>query len=139
VIVTKDKCRFSLKFLQICRGHQLYYGIFASQGWGLCIFLIIKSDGSICRIPTSVGSSYRTRGYAINYIIFRKASTIFNLPLSTLLLLPFWKQHPDVLLLDCTYKITRFSMPLLNICAITGGSGLTTFIRQEREVDYNWS
>jgi hypothetical protein len=34
-------------------------------------------------------------------------------------------------------------MPLLNICAITGGNMVVqvglAFIRQEREVDYNWA
>jgi hypothetical protein len=33
-----------------------------------------------------------------------------------------WKQNPDILLLDCTYKTNRFNMPLLNICAITGNN-----------------
>ena len=54
-----------------------------------------------------------------------------------------WKQHPDVLLLDCTYKTNRFGMALLNICAITGGNkavqiGLV-FVRQERQEDYEWA
>ncbi|KAM4066061.1 AMP-binding enzyme [Hirsutella rhossiliensis] len=30
-----------------------------------------------------------------------------------------WRQHHDVLVLDCTYKTNRFNMPLLNICAAT--------------------
>ena len=33
-----------------------------------------------------------------------------------------WKDHPDVLLIDCTYKTNRFNMPLLNICGVTGGN-----------------
>jgi MULE transposase domain len=31
-----------------------------------------------------------------------------------------WKEHPDIVLIDCTYKTNRFRMPLLNICAVTG-------------------
>ncbi|RFU25063.1 hypothetical protein B7463_g11275, partial [Scytalidium lignicola] len=34
--------------------------------------------------------------------------------------LTLYQQHPEVLLMDCTYKTNRFRMPLLNICAITG-------------------
>jgi len=53
-----------------------------------------------------------------------------------------WKQHPDVLLLDCTYKTNRYGMPLLNICAISDNNmviqvGLA-FISGEKEVDYTW-
>ena len=54
-----------------------------------------------------------------------------------------WKQHPDVLLLDCTYKTNRFNMPLLNICAITGNNMVVqmglAFLSGEKEEDYNWA
>jgi hypothetical protein len=30
-----------------------------------------------------------------------------------------YKEHPDVLLMDCIYKTNRFWMPLLNICSVT--------------------
>ena len=32
----------------------------------------------------------------------------------------WYKQHPDVLILDCTYKTNKYDMPLLNIVAMTG-------------------
>jgi hypothetical protein len=49
----------------------------------------------------------------------------------------------DVLLLDCTYKTSRFNIPLLNICAITSNNmviqvGLA-FLSGEKESDYNWA
>ncbi|CZS93089.1 uncharacterized protein RCO7_11158 [Rhynchosporium graminicola] len=54
-----------------------------------------------------------------------------------------WKQHSDVLLLDCIYKTNRFNMPLLNICGITGNNmviqlGLV-FLSGETERDYTWA
>jgi hypothetical protein len=57
--------------------------------------------------------------------------------------LALWKEHPDILLLDCTYKTNRFNMPLLNICSITGNNmviqiGLV-FLSSEKEADYNWA
>jgi hypothetical protein len=53
-----------------------------------------------------------------------------------------WKENPDILLLDCTYKTNRYNMPFLNICAVTGNNmviqvGLA-FLSGERESDYNW-
>ncbi len=54
-----------------------------------------------------------------------------------------YKQHPDVLLLDSTYKTNRFNMPLLNICAITGSNKVIqvglVFLSFEKESDYNWA
>jgi len=54
-----------------------------------------------------------------------------------------FKQHPDVLLLDSTYKTNRFNMPLLNICGITGGNKVfqarLVFLSRETESDYNWA
>lgn len=54
-----------------------------------------------------------------------------------------WKQHPDVLLLDCTYKTNRFNMPLLNICAISGNNRVVqvglAFLSGEKQGDYTWA
>ena len=54
-----------------------------------------------------------------------------------------WKQHPDILLLDCTYKTNRFNMPLLNICTISGNNKVIqlglTFLSGERKADYMWA
>jgi hypothetical protein len=45
--------------------------------------------------------------------------------------------------MDCTYKTNRFRMPLLNICAITGGNKLIqfglAFLSEETEKSYNWA
>jgi histone-lysine N-methyltransferase SETD2 len=30
-----------------------------------------------------------------------------------------FKAHPDVMLMDCTYKTNRFNMPMFNICGVT--------------------
>ena len=52
------------------------------------------------------------------------------------------KENPDILLLDCTYKTTRFKLPLLNIVGCT--SMHSTFfvafcyMKQETEEDYMW-
>jgi predicted transcriptional regulator len=51
-----------------------------------------------------------------------------------------WKEHPDLVLLDCTYKTNRFRMPLLNICTVTGNKktvqiGLC-FLSGEKKRDY---
>jgi hypothetical protein len=54
--------------------------------------------------------------------------------------LVLWKQNPDILLLDCTYKTNRFNMPLLNIYAITGNNMVIqvrlVFLSSEKEADY---
>jgi hypothetical protein len=54
-----------------------------------------------------------------------------------------WKQHPNVLLLDCTYKTNRFNMPLLNICAISGNNRVTqvglVLLSGEKKGDYRWA
>jgi hypothetical protein len=34
-------------------------------------------------------------------------------------MIKLYRRHPDVLLLDCTYKTNRFNLPLLNICGVT--------------------
>jgi hypothetical protein len=55
--------------------------------------------------------------------------------------LALWKEHPDILLLDCIYKTNRFNIPFLNICLITSNNmviqiGLV-FLSSEKEADYN--
>ena len=51
-----------------------------------------------------------------------------------------WKQYPDVLLLDCTYKTNRFNMLLLNICTISGNNRVVqvglAFLSSKKEADY---
>jgi hypothetical protein len=54
-----------------------------------------------------------------------------------------YKDHPEVVLLDCTYKTNRFRMPLLNICAVTGNRKTVQvalcFLSGEKEADYDWA
>jgi hypothetical protein len=54
-----------------------------------------------------------------------------------------WKQHPDIILMDCTYKTNRFRMPLLNICAVTGNKKTIQialcFLSGEKEISYEWA
>jgi MULE transposase-like protein len=54
-----------------------------------------------------------------------------------------YKEHPNIILIDCTYKTNHFRMPLLNICAVTGNKktiqvGLC-FLSGEKEGDYAWA
>lgn len=65
----------------------------------------------------------------LTHLIFLKKSCI-----------DLFKQHHDVLLLDCTYKTNRYKMPLLNMAFVTSlhttmnlGFG---FMIRERESDY---
>jgi hypothetical protein len=54
-----------------------------------------------------------------------------------------WKKHPDLLLLDSTYKTNRFRMPLLNIGGVTGNNKTiqiaVAFLNAEKEEDYTWA
>ena len=54
-----------------------------------------------------------------------------------------YKQHPDIVLLDCTYKTNRFRMPLLNICSVMGNRKTAQtalcFLSSEKELDYIWA
>jgi MULE transposase domain len=54
-----------------------------------------------------------------------------------------YKKHPDVILIDCTYKTNRFHMPLLNICSVTGNKKTVQialcFMSGEKESDYKWA
>jgi hypothetical protein len=38
----------------------------------------------------------------------------------------YLNKHPDVLLLDCTYKTNKFNMPLLDILSVNHHSNLFT-------------
>src|SRR5438034_3941787 len=53
------------------------------------------------------------------------------------------REHPDILLLDCTYKTNRFRMPLLNLCAVTGNRKTVQvalcFLSGEKKEDYDWA
>lgn len=53
-----------------------------------------------------------------------------------------WRENPEILSIDCTYKVNRFNMPL---CQISGSTGLnTTFpiawclLSSEKEPDFRW-
>ncbi|KAI0996834.1 hypothetical protein K3495_g11350 [Podosphaera aphanis] len=52
------------------------------------------------------------------------------------------KEHPDIILLDCTYQTTRFSMPMVNICGSSGGNKIPQFaigfLSGEKKDDYVW-
>ncbi|RFU29030.1 hypothetical protein B7463_g7326, partial [Scytalidium lignicola] len=54
-----------------------------------------------------------------------------------------YRQYPDILLMDCTYKTNRFHMLLFNICTITGGNKVLqiglAFLSKETEESYNWA
>jgi hypothetical protein len=54
-----------------------------------------------------------------------------------------YKKHPEVVLLDCTYKTNRFRMPLLNMCAVTGNRKtiqvVLCFLSGEKTEDYDWA
>jgi hypothetical protein len=54
-----------------------------------------------------------------------------------------YKQHPNVLLMDCTYKTNRFRMPLLNICSVTGNRMTVQvafcFLSGEKKESYEWA
>jgi histone-lysine N-methyltransferase SETD2 len=51
--------------------------------------------------------------------------------------------YPEVLVMDCTYKSNRFSLPLFNIVGMTASNSTFfvafTFLKHEREADYTWS
>ena len=49
-----------------------------------------------------------------------------------------YKQHPDVILMDCTYLTNQFRIPLLNIYAVTDKKIQVrlAFFNGEKEADY---
>ncbi|POM61104.1 Transposase-like protein [Phytophthora palmivora] len=54
-----------------------------------------------------------------------------------------FKENPDVILLDCTYKTNVFDMPLLNLVGVTGMNTTIhlaqAFLRNETKDDYVWA
>ncbi len=56
--------------------------------------------------------------------------------------LELFKAHPEVLLLDCTYKTNKFHMPFLKIVRVTSMNSTFfvafCFMRQEKEEDFYW-
>ena len=59
------------------------------------------------------------------------------------LLTDIWRKHPDVMLLDCTYKTNKYSIPALNIVSVTNQN--TSFqiafilMKKETEINFNWA
>jgi hypothetical protein len=53
----------------------------------------------------------------------------------------YLNQHPDILLLDCTYKTNKFDMPLLNILGVDnmGYSFSVGFCFLDQEVKENYN
>ena len=53
-----------------------------------------------------------------------------------------WKNCPDILLIDATYKTNRFHQPLVNVCGALGNNMTPQlclgFVSEEKEADYNW-
>ena len=54
-----------------------------------------------------------------------------------------WRQSPDILLLDTTYKTNRFKMPLLSICGVSQQQQpfqlAAVFLDGEREEQFGWA
>lgn len=54
-----------------------------------------------------------------------------------------FRQHHDILLLDCTYRTNRYKMPLLNIAGATGMNTTLqlalVFLCAETKEDYTWA
>lgn len=54
-----------------------------------------------------------------------------------------FKQNPDVVLMDCTYRTNTFNMPLLNMVGVTGMNTTIhlaqAFLRGEEQGDYEWA
>ena len=54
-----------------------------------------------------------------------------------------WKENPDVILLDCTYKTNRYNMPLLNIVGVSGMNTTVpialALLAGEKEGHYQWA
>lgn len=53
-----------------------------------------------------------------------------------------YKDHPDVLIMDCTYKTNRYNMPLFNIIGVTGMNTTIhvaqVYLRKEKKPDFVW-
>ena len=59
------------------------------------------------------------------------------------IILPFVHRYHSVLLMDCTYKMNKFKMPLLHIIRMTSFnttfSSCFAFLKEEKEDDYEWA
>lgn len=57
--------------------------------------------------------------------------------------LEIFRNHHDLILLDCTYNSNRFKMPLLNMVGVTGMSTTIqvalVLMKTEKEADYVWA
>lgn len=55
----------------------------------------------------------------------------------------YYKLHPEVLILDCTYKTNSFNLPLLNIIAMSGMNTVVPvaqcWLPGEKEEDFIWA
>lgn len=77
---------------------------------------------------------------AVDYDEHNQITKLF---LSSTGALKTFKQKPDIILLDCTYKTNRYNMPPLNIISITG-SNTTIHLahcylnREDKDAAYNW-
>ena len=82
----------------------------------------------------------KSKGYSPAYTTNPSTNTLLQLFYLYPDSVKLQKQHPDVLLLDCTYKTNRFNMLLLNICAISGNNRVVqvrlAFLSSEKEADY---
>jgi MULE transposase domain len=83
-----------------------------------------------------------TSDYMFSYktnLIGRVTHLFFAHPQS----IKLFHQYPDVLLLDCTYKMNRFKLPLLNMvgttCLNTTFYVAFCFLIKEEENDYVWA
>ncbi|KAK6207460.1 hypothetical protein QIS74_00794 [Colletotrichum tabaci] len=67
-------------------------------------------------------------------------TSLFIAPLSAIAML---RQHPDVLLMDSTYKTNRFNLPLFNVCGTTANNFAfqvaSCFLSAEKEDNYRWA
>jgi hypothetical protein len=59
-------------------------------------------------------------------------------------LVDVYKQHPNTLLLDCTYKTNQYNIPLLNVCGVTSENknialGCAFLENEQSEGPMKWS
>lgn len=68
---------------------------------------------------------------------------IENLFLAKTSMIEAFKDHHEVLILDCTYKTNAYQMPLLNIVGVTGANTTlqvaVVFLQSEEEASYQWA
>lgn len=68
---------------------------------------------------------------------------IENLFIAKATMIKAFRDHSDILILDCTYKTNIYRMPLLNIVGVTGANTTlrvaVVFLRTEEERNYTWA